>query len=133
MMTNRHIEYYSKHKAEINAKHRAYYSNVNSRYTRLKSKAKRLGYAFDLTLGEYILLVSTGICSYCLAPLSRTGSSIDRIDNRLGYIHRNCAPCCGMKDGKRSLSCNVRKGHLEGAGFVYPRTVELLKELIGKE
>lgn len=50
------------------------------------------------------------------------GSGIDRQDHRLGYVHGNCVPCCS--------NCNTKKGLLEAAGLVYPRTVEVLMEIL---
>lgn len=58
----------------------------------------------------------------CRGPLSPTGHNVDRVDNRKGYEWSNVVPCCGP--------CNTRKGYLEGAGFTYPRNVELLRELL---
>jgi hypothetical protein len=94
------------------------------RYSILKSKAKTYHQDFTLTQEDYEKLVAENSCAYCNGPLPEAGYGIDRQNNKLGYVHGNCVPCCEH--------CNERKGRLEGLGFTYPRTVELLMELLGK-
>jgi hypothetical protein len=130
MQPTRHKKYYAAHKEQVRSRLSAYYPNPKSKYTRLKSRAKKLGHKFTLTFEDYLTLIASGLCFYCRGPLSKTGGDLDRMDNKQGYTQLNCVACCGMKNGKRSLSCNVRKGHLEAAGFVYPQTVELLMDLL---
>jgi len=94
---------------------------VHRKYAILKLLAKKRG-QLELSKQEYIELIKPNLCDYCKGPLSPTGHNIDRIDSSLGYVKGNMVPCCTL--------CNTRKGYLEGAGFLFPRNVELLKELI---
>lgn len=111
----------------------AYKKSVNGKYSQLRRAAKRAGRILELSLAEYAEAVKDGICHYCKGPLSNFGYSIDRLDHKKDYSKSNSVPCCGVRYGERNSSCNMRKGHLESIGFVYPRTVELLMELLDKE
>lgn len=88
----------------------------------LKPQAKSRGLVLEITLEQYELIIAGGRCSYCGDSLPVDGHGLDRIDNQFGYTIENVTPCC--------TRCNIRKGLLEKIGFKYPRTVELLKELI---
>lgn len=105
---------------------RTYYINTRNavwrRYSVFKSVAKHLHRDFTLTQEDYAALVESNTCNYCGGPLPEVGYGIDRLNNRLGYVHGNVVPCCEQ--------CNEKKGSLEGIGFTYPRTEELLRELI---
>lgn len=90
-------------------------------YSQLLYRAGKRGLAFDLTPEEYTQIISSGKCHYCGKELPKTGHGVDRLDHHTGYIKSNCVPCCAF--------CNQIKGRLEGVGFSYPRTVELLAEL----
>ena len=93
------------------------------RYLLLTYRARRKNLGEFVTFESYTEIVKDKPCYLCGKDLSdAAGVGLDRLDNRLGYISTNVAPCC-----KR---CNMRKGYLEAAGFAYPRTVELLKELL---
>jgi hypothetical protein len=115
---NRHLA----HRAEVNARTRKYAASVRGHFTILKSSAKTRKLEMLLNFEQYQGLVSTNECYYCHQPLPRCGTGLDRLDHRVGYILGNVVPCC--------KSCNEIKGKLEGAGFIYPRTVELMRELI---
>ena len=91
------------------------------RFSRAKWAAKERQKDWTLGLAEYTVLVSEP-CFYCHRSISETGIGLDRSDHRIGYVHGNVVPCC--------TECNSRKGGLEAAGFLYPRTVELLLELL---
>jgi hypothetical protein len=95
------------------------------RYSVLKSKAKTYHQDFTLTQEDYEKLVIENSCFYCNGPLPEAGYGIDRQNNKLGYVHGNCVPCCEI--------CNEKKGRLEGLGLTYPRTVEILLEILGKK
>ena len=113
-----------------NSKHReervAYFAKKNTvlgrRYTNHRSVAKRIGREFTITLEDYIKLVEANACHYCGKSLPKTGGGLDRQNNSEDYILENLVACC--------WPCNKKKGCLENAGFKYPRTVELLKELL---
>jgi hypothetical protein len=96
---------------------------VRDRFSSGRTQAKRAGRVWELTLGQYAVLLSYA-CNYCHGPLNPTGSGLDRLDNHGGYTWDNVVPCC--------LACNVLKGRIEGCGFTFPRTVELIMELKNK-
>lgn len=104
--------------------HPDHLTGLKPKYAIFKSKAKEYKKEFSVTREEYENLVSSGLCSYCSGPLPKRGYGIDRKDSRIGYVLENCVACCEH--------CNRKKGNLEGLGFTYPRTVELLLELLGK-
>ena len=80
-------------------------------YVTGKRHAERRGLIWALSL-EHFLYITSQPCTYCGAlgsketPKTTNGtyrySGIDRIENRIGYIPLNCAPCCG--------TCNAAKG-----------------------
>jgi hypothetical protein len=111
---------------EVKARRHVYYhknrNSVRRRYSVLKSTAKKLGRDFTLSQEDYGVLVANNTCHYCGGCLPQAGCGLDRQDNRMGYVHGNVVPCCER--------CNEHKGSLEGVGFTYPRTVELLMELV---
>jgi hypothetical protein len=93
---------------------------IAHRYATLRFRAKARGLEMSISQEMYEDLAFKP-CTYCGGPLGKRGHGLDRIDNRLGYVPGNVTPCCG--------DCNETKGHLEGAGFHYPRTIELMREL----
>lgn len=97
------------------------YGKAIERWRLGKANAFRRGIDWLISLGEYEL-VAVLSCDYCGGKLPQQGHGLDRLDNRLGYAVANVVPCC--KD------CNRVKGCLELAGFTYPRTVELMRELL---
>jgi len=103
---------------------RRYCKTLNGKYSKLKGKAKDRGIEVTITKEDLANVLSSGICDYCKCLLPESGYSVDRVDNRIGYVRGNCVPCC--------FSCNTRKGGLELAGLIYPRTVEILMEILSK-
>lgn len=123
-------EYSKKWYANNREERRENEKSLPRKYHRLKSSAKRHNRVVEITLEDFAKLLELNRCSYCGNTLSESGYSIDRKDHRIGYTKENSVACCGIKQGTPVKSCNFRKGLLEGAGFVYPRTTELLLELI---
>ncbi len=96
--------------------------SVNGRYSILKYSAKSRGKEVLISLEEYAAIVAEAVCHFCKGGLPRAGGGLDRLDHTKPYQIGNVVPCC--------KACNHRKGKLESAGFSYPRTVELMRELI---
>lgn len=79
-----------------------YRRNTKNRFSILRNTAKYRNKEFDLTLEEYIIIVNKP-CFYCDKNLeNEKGHSLDRIDNKIGYIIKNVLPCCGNCNTVRS-------------------------------
>lgn len=94
---------------------------ISGRFSSGKTQAKRRGVPWTLTIDEHKKMLGNP-CFWCGGVLNETGSGLDRLDNRNGYELGNVVPSC--------WSCNVLKGRIEGLGFIYPRTGELMRELM---
>ncbi len=107
-------EYREKHKERIKERQREYYKahpnkvqadarTTTSRYSRLKASAKRRGKECNLTLEQYAEIIKPE-CFYCDGYFGRveTGTGIDRLNSKLGYVVGNCVSCCE--------ECNKIKG-----------------------
>jgi hypothetical protein len=105
---------------------KSYYAETKNafwrRYSHLKATAKKFGKELTLTIEDYINWVKENACSYCGGKLPIVGYGIDRLNNKEGYTQFNVVACCER--------CNEKKGSLEGIGFVFPRTVDLLLEML---
>jgi len=105
----------------INASVR-YRKTLRGRYSHFKVVSKRRGINVCIDFVEFTQL-ATSRCHYCNAePTIKYGYGIDRQNHRKAYVSTNVVPCC--------RKCNMKKGILERLGFVYPRTCELLRELL---
>ena len=89
---------------------REYAESIQGRYGRLGISAKQRGLITEISLNEYKALIRRNQCDYCLGPLNRTGSGLDRIDSSLGYIQGNVIPCC--------RKCNMAKANLSQNEFL---------------
>jgi hypothetical protein len=77
------------------------------RYSFYKDAAVSKGFAFDLTLNQFLEFQDKS-CFYCDFKVENI--SLDLIDNTKGYIENNCISCC-----KR---CKKFKGELEQEEFL---------------
>jgi len=68
-----------------------YNSSISHKYSQYKHGAKRRGYAWSISVDEFISLVNAD-CNYCGDEID--GIGIDRVDNNIGYTDGNCVPCC---------------------------------------
>ncbi len=94
------------------------------RFTVAKGVARRKKRTWNISFEAFVILIGLP-CHYCGGKLNETGCGLDRQDNRLGYEMGNVVSCCA--------DCNFKKGCLEAAGFIYPRILDLMKELICRE
>lgn len=121
-----HPEYSNSARAKYRKAHpekvRANRRNVGGRFSSGKTQARQKGLVWTITREVFALLVSKP-CHWCHGPLNETGSGLDRLDNAAGYTPGNVVPSC--------WKCNALKGRIEGIGFKFPRTVELMRELRG--
>lgn len=117
------MSYYSNNKQYYQDYQREYLKHPKNQYRRLIYKAKQKSIPVSLTQQEFLEMYNNE-CFYC-GQIVNGGYGIDRLDHQLGYSKENCVRCC--------FKCNSRKGGLELAGFKYPRTIELMEELLQSE
>ena len=98
---------------------------IGNRFRYMSLSASKRGIDQKITIEQYKELVANNKCYYCPNKLPEAGGGLDRLDHRLGYQLGNVVPCCRC--------CNTRKGQLETAGLCYPRTVEVLMEILESE
>ena len=92
--------YYANNKELYSSKRK----NINSKYTLLKSTAKKRNIYLDLTIEEY-KEINSNPCHYCGGGLPEVGYALDRIDSDKGYTKDNVLPCCKLcNQAKNSLS-----------------------------
>lgn len=65
------------------------YKHGNLLYPMYRNNAKRRGIKFELNIKEFESLIPSK-CYYC----SEDSNGIDRWNSDLGYILKNCVPCC---------------------------------------
>jgi hypothetical protein len=87
---------------------------LNHRYYFAKSRAKRYGRAFDLTMTEYLEFTKQP-CHYCHGPLPEYGTGLDRGDCSLGYTKENIIPCCGQCNRIKSDVYSVAEMEIIGS------------------
>lgn len=81
---------------------RNYNYTPKSRFSYVKSTAKRRGHGMSLSFKQYLKLISK-LCYYCgISLMDECGGGLDRINNKHGYHFDNVLPCCG--------SCNKTRG-----------------------
>lgn len=95
-------------------------SALNQLYAQYGANAKKRNYTFALSRAEFSELVSQD-CHYCGGPPQNIKiphnpamgtlvyNGIDRKDNSMGYIAKNCVPCC--------FTCNCAKATLSYEEF----------------
>jgi hypothetical protein len=95
-------KYYKKHKAEILARFRTVKARfaVVRAYLR-KERVPKTDYLWRQNF--YAALITDAVCHYCQGPYSKSGASLDAINNDEGHRCYNVVPCC--------RSCNQKKMH----------------------
>ncbi len=94
------------------------------RYQTLVRHSKKRNLKVTLKKEDYFALISDSICRYCDGELNKTGASLDRLNNKLGYSLKNVVPCCS--------NCNNLRGNLL-TEIETVEVIELLKELRGNK
>lgn len=79
-------------------------TSVALKFLNLQESAKKRGILFDLSIQSIINLKRAKKCFYTGKALTSSNRSIDRIDNKLGYIKGNVVAC--------DREFNLRKGSL---------------------
>lgn len=97
----------------------------NELYNTYRAKARKRGFAFDLSPEQFRLLTTMN-CAYCGAAPSQVNwtraqhsgsryiyNGIDRIDSQQGYTWANCTPCCGRcNTAKSDMTLEEWKAHI---------------------
>lgn len=95
---------------EAAKKRREYHSTDKGKLAQYKSDAKKRDYEFSMTFGQFSTLINQE-CQYCPTNPSR---GVDRINNSIGYIISNCAPCCSRcNEMKMDKSLEEFYSHIE--------------------
>lgn len=94
---------------EFLKKLRIYHKSEKGRYNRLKTRSKERGLLVEISLEEYIDLVSSS-CYYCDGKIPEVGYGLDRVDSSKGYLKDNCVACC--------TRCNRAKGDTTPTEFL---------------
>jgi hypothetical protein len=83
--------------------YRNYVTSLKTRFNKAPAEARKRNLSWDIDF-EYYCKILNKNCHYCNKTLlDETGSSLDRINNNLGYEINNVLPCCG--------NCNKIRGH----------------------
>jgi len=86
-------KYVKANKIKVTNYLRRYDKTFNGRFRTTKGNAHDRKIKFNLSLEEFKNIVSKP-CYYCGENEKRIG--VDRIDNSIGYIKENSAPCCAI-------------------------------------
>lgn len=98
-------EWVKKNRDRFNARRR---NNLRSQLSRIKKQAKDRGYVVELADAEMEAMLKSP-CVYCGTPPDPF-NTIDRLDNRQGYVAGNVSACC--------KTCNMMKGCLDPQTFI---------------
>lgn len=87
-----HGEYFRSHKKENREKAMRWKlaNPLLHKYREIKNSAKARGLVFELDIDEVKIILNKP-CHYCGSEHSR---GVDRMDNTIGYLKKNCLPCC---------------------------------------
>jgi hypothetical protein len=88
---------------ELVQKERERVSSIGFAFNRAKNAAKYRKLCWSISLELFTQLRACS-CVYCGFQLPKTGSCLDRIDNRDGYQPHNVVPCC--------TECNLTRGDM---------------------
>lgn len=76
------------------------FRNMKQYYDDYKLRAKKRGYKISIGFNKFKELI-TSQCYYCQYIKENEVNGIDRLDNNLGYLKKNCVSCCSI--------CNMLK------------------------
>jgi len=114
---------------------------VAIRYLAKIKYAKEKGIEFSLTLGDYKRLQNTKRCFYSKIPLYRgrvygdlsfNSFTLDRIDNKQGYIKGNVVACAfGINQVKATMESDYKEFNIKALEYVVSqmKMVKALKKL----
>lgn len=100
--------YYTLHREQVRKQALKSSRKPACRFRVLKCAAKVRGIQVHISFDEYLKIVADP-CRYCGGCLPETGSGVDRIDNKIGYVSGNLCPCCS--------TCNIAKRSMTESEF----------------
>lgn len=108
-------KYNARNPKKVNARKKVWDLSVKGKFSYGKREARRRRLEWTLGYEDYGKLIAKG-CEYCSTPLDKCfGVSLDRLDNKIGYIGTNVVPCC--------KNCNWLKSDL----LSFEETKEVIK------
>jgi len=93
---------------------RRYEETLERRFRKSVRGAMDRGLEWTITWEEFEALAQRP-CHYCESASPRTGSGLDRVDNRRGYTLDNVLPCCGRCNFIRGKELSVDEMLVVGA------------------
>lgn len=100
---------YRKDSAKYKAANQRYSQSPKGRFSNAMSIARIRGIEWTLTFEEYEKLINQ-TCYFCDGELNKSGTGLDRLNNKLGYNPSNVKPCCKI--------CNSMKNVLSTRDFL---------------
>lgn len=101
-------KYYYLHREQVREQVRKSSMKPAYRFRVLKRSAEVRGIKVHISFDEYLKIVADP-CRYCGGCLPKSGSGVDRIDNKIGYVSGNLCPCCS--------ACNIAKRAMTESEF----------------
>lgn len=96
------IEYLKNNKEKIKQINKRYAQTKQARFKIGQKEAKKRNLEWNIDLNSYLKLISNN-CHYCNdSTCEETGAGLDRIDNNIGYVTKNCVSCCKMCNSMKS-------------------------------
>jgi len=94
--------YNHKHKERLAVYRKKYDVTPIGKFNKGKKSAISRNLSWDISFEKYVKIIMNP-CEYCKEDLSGWGgTSLDRIDNDIGYIDSNVIPCCGTCNNIRN-------------------------------
>lgn len=114
---------------------------VSSKYRDKANDAKNRGLEFSLTFAEFRRLFARTRCEYTGIDMNlpkleggvqvKTNLTIERIDNRLGYVSGNCIAVCYAANNVKSVFENPQSPlNMEHAIRMFSKLADMQKAII---
>ena len=140
LILERRKEYDSKNRDKKNTQSRKHYqlnkksilkyqktirNTPKRKYSQGVKSAKDRNLLWTIDFVDYVQII-TQPCHYCKTSLEKWGgSSLDRVDNSLGYMLINVLPCCGTCNNIRNNFLSVKEMEVAMAAVVEFRKGEI--------
>jgi len=84
------------------------------KHARIKRSGKLRNIEHNLTVDDVIAIKSKGECVYCGDALNIKNATIDRVDNNVGYVRKNCVCACMFCNKVKSYYFNGQEMRIIG-------------------